>query len=229
MLIDTTEKKEIAELILGLRQNTSRKSTLQLALESAKFHLGIKGTDDINYMKFSFRHNLVGQAKNGINTDLCSDEAELFSALLLYLNALEQIGTLFCKEEEVENGIKKAISAFCPKTFGEDETKAIKNLRNSLAHNFGLVNYNQRNKKPTEKFTICFDDKEEIIVELPKRKWEGSFKDKSDDAQCKIYVFPLIRMIEQIISKVKKQYKNDTLSFAIEDLEEIKARFTIKI
>ena len=61
MLIDTTEKKEIAELILGLRQNTSRKSTLQLALESAKFHLGIKGTDDINYIKFSFRHNLVGQ------------------------------------------------------------------------------------------------------------------------------------------------------------------------
>lgn len=228
MLIDTTEKKEIAELILGLRSDEKRKSTLQLALESAKFHVGIDNGSKLDQATFFFRHHLVERIQEETSLDRCSDEAELFSALLLYLNVLEQIGALFCNDKDY-GSIVNAFNAFVPDKLNKEEICAVKNLRNSLAHNFGLVNYNQRTKKPTVKFSICFTDDKETIVELPRRKWNGSFDDKSDETQCKIYAFPLIKWIEQILIEVKERFKSGTLSFAIEDLEEIKARFTIII
>ncbi|MFC2358434.1 hypothetical protein [Porphyromonas endodontalis] len=249
MSIDTIEKKKIAGLILGLEPDETRKSTLQLALENARHHIGIKDGEKPRGCSFNFRHDLVeklessrgrcsDEAEHETNEEnsfndrygRCSDEAEIFCGLLLYLNVLEQIGTLFCKDENETNGIKKAIKAFSTKKFNKLEIKAIKDLRNSLAHNFGLVGYDTKNKKPTMKFTICiyFSDEIQTIVELPKPEWDGSFSDKSDETQCKIYAFPLFNLVEEVIEEVKKQYKSDKLQFAIGDLEEIKSRFTIR-
>ena len=228
MSIDTIEKKKIAGLILGLEPDETRKSTLQLALENARHHIGIKDGEKPRGCSFNFRHDLVEKLES--SRGRCSDEAEIFCGLLLYLNVLEQIGTLFCKDENETNGIKKAIKAFSTKKFNKLEIKAIKDLRNSLAHNFGLVGYDTKNKKPTMKFTICiyFSDEIQTIVELPKPEWDGSFSDKSDETQCKIYAFPLFNLVEEVIEEVKKQYKSDKLQFAIGDLEEIKSRFTIR-
>ena len=222
MLIDTTEKKEIAELILGIRIHESRKSTLQLALECGRFHLGIDNNSNINEHAFNLRHNLIEQIQDKIIVDKCSDQAEIFAALLLYLNAMEQIGTLFCHK----NGIENAIKTFGPEKFSNQKINAIKNLRNSLAHNYGLVNFNPITKKPTVKFTIYLD-RNEAIVELPKKNWDGSYKDKYEETQCVIYAFSLLDLMKQTYDGVINKYKEGSLLFAIDDLEEIKARFTI--
>ena len=128
MSIDTIEKKKIAGLILGLEPDETRKSTLQLALENARHHIGIKDGEKPRGCSFNFRHDLVeklessrgrcsDEAEHETNEEnsfndrygRCSDEAEIFCGLLLYLNVLEQIGTLFCKDENETNGIKKLL------------------------------------------------------------------------------------------------------------------------
>lgn len=225
------EEKEIAELILGIKKSNDRISTLQLALESAKFHLGFK--DDDNHKDegpdiFSFyqRNDDLNPSDDETYIIRCSNESELFTALFLYLNILEQIGLLFCEDTSENNNVINAINKF-DSQINSEERFAIKNLRNSLAHNFGLVNYNPANKKPTHKFTIDWGDKSKKVIELPIKKWDGNYADKSEETSYIVNAFALIKLVHQIINEVITQYKNNTLSFAIEDLEEIKARFTI--
>lgn len=246
MSTDTNEKKQIAELILGIKNDPKRKSTLQLALEIARFHLGMDVSDKVpnnedrnnntfpNYGDFITRHHFVERIKENASIDRCSDEAELFTALFLYLNVLEQIGTLFCKDEK--NGIEKAIETFSSQELPAQDIKEIKNLRNSLAHNFGLINL--KNQSPTIKYTISIDYHEtnssnnavsNCIIQLPKNEWSKDWSDKSDETSCTIYAFPLMRLCEDIIKEVVERCKEDKLTFAIEELEEIKARYTILI
>lgn len=225
------EEKEIAELILGIKKLKNRISTLQLALESAKFHLGFK--DDDNHKDegpdiFSFyqRNDDLNSSDDETYIIRCSDESELFTALFLYLNILEQIGLLFCKDTLKKNGTKKALEKFDSQINSEERT-AIINLRNSLAHNFGLVNYDPKTKKTTHKYTIDMANKSEKVIKLPRQTWDGNYADKSEETSCIVNAFALIKLVHQIINEAITQYNNNTLSFAIEDLEEIKAKFTI--
>ena len=221
------EEKEIAELILGIKKPTNRISTLQLALESAKFHLGIKDNEVPNLAAFNMRHNYLEQIIDNTPIIRCSDESEIFTALFISLNILEQIGILFCPPTTNNNNIDKALDKFTPDIL-PDERKAIQNLRNSLAHNFGLVNYNTRHNRPTLKYIINIGgDKSEKVVQLPRQTWDGNYANKSEETSCIVNVFPLMKLVHQIINGAITHYNNDTLSFAIEDLEEIKARFTI--
>lgn len=231
MEINTSEKKEIAELILGLRKSEKRKSTLQMALLSARYHTGITKQGGMPTKDtFWLRHNLEDKLLKGEDIDILPDESELPSSLTLYLICLEQLGTLFCEDGDGDNnGIFKSIACFSPKKFKSEEIEAIKNLRHSLAHNFGLVSFNS--KKPTDtkyKYIIYYNDSEKNdIVRLPDKPWDGDWSDKSERTSCLIYAFSLMRLIEQIILRIQTRYKENKLEFAIKDLEEIKARFTV--
>lgn len=232
IFMDNNEK-EIAELILGISKPKDRKSTLQLALESANFHLGIKDDDEHkdegpNILSFDLRNDNFNQSDDETYNIRCNDESELFTALFLYLNILEQIGLLFCKDTSEKNNTIKALKKFDSQINREERT-AIKNLRNSLAHNFGLVNYNSKTNKPTHKYTIDMGDEREKVIELPTKEWDGNYADKSKETSCIIYIYPLMKHIHSIFKKAKAQYLNNELSFAIDNIEEIKSRFTIKV
>lgn len=225
-------EKEIAKLILGILENHERNSTLQLALECARFHLGIKKNEKPNYNAFQSRHNFVEKILHDNkkqssyeDLDMVSDNAEIFSALMLYLNVLEQIGTLFCKTSKKKYcPIINAITDFYPKEMQDKEKQAIKNLRNSLAHNFGLVNL--KGKSPTHKYTICFQNEGKKIIELPKTKWNKDYTDQSEKTSCLVYAFPLMTLVEDILSEIIKKYKQNKLKFAM-PIEEVKSRFTV--
>ena len=147
---------------------------------------------------------------------------DAFSALSLYLIALDQLGHLFVKgKESVKVGeiLKKAkISEFG----NEDIRKAIKQLRNSLCHNFGLAN----NRKPFYKFTLDFND-ENKIIELPMKVWDGNWSDKMKETQTTVHIFPLCNAIEKAINSVITQYEQGEIQCVISDIEEVKSRFTV--
>lgn len=236
MKIDTEEKKDLAEIILGINQDPHRKSTLNLALESAYSHLGTSKLEDVNDLTFAMRHKRHHRIMNNEEEDINSDESELFTALLLLLVSLEQIGVLFCKKDEIckGNGIKRAIKTFISNKLDDNEIRAISNLRNSLAHSFGLVNMpkNANSYKPT-KYSIVLsleEKKDTKILRLPIIPWTGNWKCKNEeDTSCIIYAYPLIRFIMSIINTVKDRYRSGQLEFALEDIEEIRTRFTILI
>lgn len=218
------DENELKELILGLTSNPNRKSTLQLALEVARRNCGIKEDGTINDMVFGYRNDSVNLIMEGRNPLCNSDEADLFSSLLIYLNCLEQIGTLFCGKSNVKNGIIRTIKTYSPDLLSDEKQKALKNLRNSLAHNFGLVNITP-NGKPISKYMLIYA-KDNDIIKLPQVKWNGDFFNKAEETSIKVYVYSVIELVETIIRKLKEDYKNGQLEFAI-DVEEVKSRFTI--
>lgn len=68
-------------------------------------------------------------------------------SLLLYLICLEQFGNLFCVKKSDSNGIIKVLQQYSTQKLNDRQLAAIKNLRNSLCHHFGLVCNNKYEKK----------------------------------------------------------------------------------
>lgn len=216
------DNSEILECILGIKELPNRKSCLQLALESARFHLGRdKVTGKGNDACFYFRQNKVDEIEKGFQQEKNTDEADLFSGVILYLIILEQLGTIFdCSpNNHIINILKRYADGL-----SMGEIKAIKNLRNSLAHNYGLVAYNPKDK-PICKFILSFSI-ETNVVKKSIVKWNKKFDNKSDDCSILIYVFPLIDLVEDIITKIIKEFQNKKLSCRLSK-EELEARFTI--
>ena len=224
-------ESDLIETILGIRKAPDRKGTLQLALESARFHCGIQENGNIGNFTFITRQQYIDKLMKGVEIKRPSDEADLFSALLQYFICLDQIGTLFYIEDKIDksdtNGIINAINMFSSINLSKRELEALKNLRNSLGHAFGLVNVDMSKKNATHKFLLNFKDEYESVISLPSRKneWNGDYLDKNEETSTIIYVFPLIRFIEETIANVIEEYKKGTLRFIC--MEEIKARFTI--
>ena len=214
------ERKKLLELILGLRKESNRKSTLQLALEKARHSCGVAEDGSIDDIAFGFRQNREMILSAGLTDCLCTDEADLFNALLLYLNILEQLGVLFCGNGK---GIKEAINEFSCNKDGQ----ILRKLRHALAHNFGLVNVDPNNNyKPTTKFILSFDETSNEVVSKPERRWSGDYSNKSDETSTTVYVFPFIRMAEKIINNVKKLALDGEYELKL-DQDEIESRFTI--
>lgn len=226
----TTNKQRILNLVLGLASDDHRKSTLQLALEQARHLIGYTKEKGVSIAGYKCRGLNITEKDGHITADRIEDNrskddidvCDAFSALSLYLIALDQLGHLFVKgKESVKVGeiLKKAkISEFG----NEDIRKAIKQLRNSLCHNFGLAN----NRKPFYKFTLDFND-ENKIIELPMKVWDGNWSDKMKETQTTINIFPLCNAIEKAINSVITQYEHGEILCVISDLEEIKSRFTL--
>ncbi len=143
--------------------------------------------------------------------------------LLLYLICLEQFGKIFCKNKKNSdtNGIFKVLQQYSPKKFDDEQLKAIKNLRNSLCHHFGLVCNNMHEKKDYQnyKFILSFVENDEAVI-CPEKEWDGSYDnlsspvsmDKFDiQTSFQISVPSLIDIFKKTIENIRDAYNTNKL------------------
>lgn len=212
------QTNEIKEFLESFLDENNLYSTLIMALRSARKHTGA--------------NIFTGTPEKGLYTEEILGNSlyvsEYFTGITLYLILLEQIGILFCKKDKdiggLENGIKVALKSFS--SLSSNQINAILALRNTLAHNFGLATVKNKHRKQHYKFCLKYDD--EIPVVTINQKWDGDYKDKSDDTITAIGVPQLCALIEDIFKNLKVELQKDNLELLIQDLDEIKARFTVR-
>ena len=216
-------ENDLIEIILGLKKDPQRRSTLQLALNSARFYCGYNPNTEYTKASFILRQGIIEKDIPDSLIDKNIDEGDLFTSLFLYLNCLEQIGNLF-SNSKTKYGIDYALSGYSE--LKEKERTAIRCLRNSLAHSFGLVNYNNLIHLRF-KYTLSYEDSKSSIVQLPSTMW-NDFSDKSEQSYTIIYIIPFIRMSESIMKKVVNDFYDGYLKLGC-NIEEAKARYTFVI
>lgn len=233
--MEQNDEEMLFKLILGLPSDDKpnqptfdphRRSTLQMGLQVARFlyHCSSEKIDEKLF-------HSISRLKISHNGLIPRDESFIMSSLLLYLNCLEQVGTIF--GDKSHYGSDNAIELFFnqDKTkIKEEEKKAIRNLRNALAHSVGLVNVDN-NDKPQQKFLLDFSRQEKHeVVEIPSTedKWQKDYKDKNPKSSVKIYVVNLIDMIETIIANAQSQYQNGDITLK-RSFDEVQTRYTIRV
>lgn len=197
------EKKELLELILGIRIKNGMKSTLQLALQSARHYCGYTLGIPFSRKEFDLRQG---------GTQL-NDEGDMFAAILLYLIALEQLGTLFY---DAKNGIEKVLECT---SFSKEEKEAISHLRHGLAHSYGLA-IQSESGKTRYLYCIDFHDSTSIL--------SVSYEKAKNIYNSTVFAIPFILFVEQHVEKIKKEYICGKLNCDIE-LDILKARYTIYV
>jgi hypothetical protein len=214
-----TDQKFI-ESLLDINQPMSvelnRLSTISILLRGAR--------------KLSGRDLLTGiYLRSEINFENFTDQiyhSNQFSGLINYLIFLEQIGSIFELKSRKKNGIHIALENFS--FLSSQQIVAIRALRNSMTHNFGLASeIIPENKGKRHKFTLSIE-RNANIVSLPKNKWEGDFTDKSEQSNTIIYIIDLSDLVENIYSQLKTEVSSNNIKIALKNgLDELKARFTI--
>lgn len=229
------EHEEIINLLSSTKSNVEgRLSTLQMALNVARSLSRYNdshyvGDNEYSYQYFQCARCSKDDDPRGITFPTSIPESEIFVALLLYLISLEQLGEIFCKAEDGSdtNGIAKILYKHCC-CLNERQIDAIKNLRHSLAHNFGLVSVPISEKYDSFKYTLVFDNyTKDKIVELPKKMWERkAWDDKSEETSTKIYPINLIKLVECVIRRVLLGVTSSETQLNL-DIDEIKTKYTI--
>ena len=154
-----------------------------------------------------------------------------FSGLAMYLIAIDCIGCLFenstiTPKIENNNSIIRALKSFS--SLDDERIEAVKDLRNTLAHNFGLATESKGGAKKTmHKFTLSFSDKAEAI-KLPKKDWDGDYDDKKQRRSTIIGVSSFCDLTESIIANVYSCYESGSLKLRIDE-NEAKSRFTVLV
>lgn len=222
-------KKELLEIILGIKSDHKQKGTLQLALNSARFYCGYMG-GNYSLKDFKVRQGYIEKVVADCDLTFNSEEGDLFSSLYLYLNCIEQIGNLFYSSEK-GNAIRKAIESLTPNILSHDEITAIKALRNALAHRLGLMGTvkDEKRKSLFFKFSLHFSERSDNkILKLPLYPWNGDFKDKREETSTMVYVFNFIKMAETVIANARKAFQDQKLVCLL-PIEELETRYTILI
>lgn len=237
------DKDDLFKLILGLPKDDTtsepyfdfhRKSTLQMGLQVARFLYAWMSDNLPNGQIFNPINKLkIASCFKQEGIQIPTEDGFYMTSLLLYLNCLEQIGSLF---KDDEHGIHRAINEFHNNSTNrkldvvtEDELTAIRNLRNSLAHNLGLANIKPNTNVATHKYTLDYSNKNSSrIVDLPPIPFNGDYTDKREETSVKIYVPALIEMVEGVIAEVQNRFKSGTLKADESRFAEIQTRFTIR-
>lgn len=215
------------DTILELRTDYSRKSCLMMAIRSARYLTGrdIETGKTMGIMEMET--NLL--MKDAVSIPWLENE-QFFAGIAMYLIALDSIGCIFNNTEkypEKKNGIGRALECFS--SLDGDRIDAIIDLRNTLAHNFGLatevMKSNGQIKEQKHKYTLSFSDDTEAI-ELPKTEWNGDYSNKDEKYSTKIGVSSFCNLVEEIIANVHNCYETGNLELRISD-DEAKARFTV--
>ncbi len=200
-----------------------RNSCLVNALEDARFLSG--------------RH-----PKTGINREIVwvnMNEKEMnekvvyasnsFLGLIGYLILLDMIGSIFVAKK---NTIYKTLEKFS--TLNDKERDVVVALRNSLTHNYSLINipfYKQEDETKLHKFELIYLDTP-FVISIPSElnKWKRKdFNNKNDESNTQIGVKKLIDEFEKVYSNLKEEYNNGNVSLSNGiSVEELKSRFTIR-
>ena len=214
--------------ILGLKRVKNRRSCLLMAIRSARY---LTGRDLITGKAIGICEMEYTILKNDDVTTLQLYNEHFFSGLAMYLIAIDCIGCLFdnltiTPKTENNNSIIRALKSFS--TLDDERIEAVKDLRNTLAHNFGLATESKGGAKKTKhKFTLSFSDKAEAI-KLPKKDWDGDFGNKKQSCSTIIGVSAFCNLAESIIANVYDSYEKGLLKLRVSE-EQVKARFTVLV
>jgi hypothetical protein len=232
------EKEIIKQFVLGKDMGNGRESCLMKALEDARRLYAkeelwrIINAPDFDCLSIDKRIELVKRMEIS------------FLSLIGYLISLDLIGTVFAEPKtkpktkpktETKTNITNAIINAI-ETFGSPELKeckyAVNALRNSLAHNYGLVNtpYKLENDKESlHKFTLSEEENNDGNIFDRKQEWErGNWKDKNENSSTVVNVRKLIKEIENLIENLQEKAKNGKLPIYLDgNINELYARFTI--
>lgn len=215
------EENHIIKDLLSLKvTKDGSRSCLTMALKSARRHTGR------NPFTADFTNSLV----NDEIFESDSLHSEYFTGLTIYLILLEQIGCIFKKkgynEGAKSNGIRIALENFSKSD--KDLINAIRALRDSLVHNFGLTNSENprsKNKGQLFKFTLLFNNSTRAI--LPNLKWSGDYNDINESNNSIVGVQELCELVESVFLNLVIEFEKDNVELRIKNINELKARFTI--
>lgn len=156
-----------------------------------------------------------------------------FIGIINYLLFLEMIGEIFklkSFQTKKTNNIYKSLKQF-DNSITERDIYTIIALRNSIAHNYALVNIPRNQKENSlkrHKFTIDNSDSCTSIIQYPKSNWNGDFCDKSVDSSTIVSSIQLINHIELVYQNLVRGINDDSIELSLsKGVEELKARFTI--
>lgn len=220
----------IIETILGLRHEDNRKSCLLMAIRSARYLTG--RNVDLGNAKGIRDMELDVLMKDDVTTYWLDNEF-FFSGLAMYLIAIDCIGCLFDNTTvlsgEKDRSICRALESFS--SLDKARIEAVNDLRNTLAHNFGLATEKMlpkgNPKKYKHKFTLSFSDDAEAI-KMPTTEWDGDYDNKEETTSTIIGVAAFCELMESIIANVYECNKKGQLKLRISE-NEAKARFTVLI
>lgn len=192
--------------------NESRVSTLLIALRGARKLCG-RSLDT---------GDLIDEDKKLDKLIEELEEGRYYSALFIgltnYLVLLDLLGFVFTKQKNIKNipkdGIMNALNSFTDLT--PNEKKAIKALRNSLAHNFGLANKDYN-------FSLSYQYENMMEIARPPTVKKGESRQK---ILININEVELCTFIESIYTKVVNHHKKDEIYLTMTELQ-VKNRFTI--
>jgi hypothetical protein len=214
------DKNFIKKFANSIEIETNRYSCLMIALQDAR---KITGRDIIN---------------GNINNDILENGQSFlnpysFIGVVNYLLILELIGEIFRLKKFTTNkktNIYKTLKQFST-SLNDKDIDTIIALRNSLAHNYGLINipyYKKEYSTKLHKFTLVNDNTTDLI-KYPIQKWNLDYSDKSDDTSTQISVIKLQDLIESVYKNLIIEIENDTVELALDEkTNELKARFTIR-
>lgn len=216
--------------------NYLKKFTRSIKIESHRYSCLMLALQDAR--KIAGRNILNGQITNDIlENDQSFMNPYSFVGVVNYLLILELIGEIFRLKTfstNKSNKIYKALKQFSASdmtmtSLNERDIDTIIALRNSLAHNYGLINIPSEKEKKTKlhKFILLNNDNSELI-KYPMQIWNEDFADKSEETSTQISVIKLQDLVERVFLNLTTEIENDTVDLALEKgLDELKARFTI--
>ena len=211
------DKEFIKKFSTSLEIETNRYSCLILALHDARKI----AARDIN-------GNIPG---NILENDQSMLNPYSFIGVINYLLILDLIGEVFCLKTfstTSTNNIYKALKQFSNSK--DNDISTIIALRNSLAHNYGLVNIpvdSKENASKRHKF-ILINSKTNDLIKY-QTLWDGNYSDKSDDSSTQISIIKLQDLIETVYNNLVIGIEQDTVDLALKKgLDELKSRFTVR-
>lgn len=160
-----------------------------------------------------------------------------FIGIINYLLILDMIGEIFrintiAINKNKTSNIYKALKQFAS-SMDDKDIDTIIALRNSLAHNYGLINIPINKKEipaKQHKFTIS-NSETSVLIEYPSTGiWRGDFLDKSENSSTIISYKGVVDLVEHVYFTLKSECEKGSLVLALKkDIQELKARFTIII
>jgi len=199
----------------------NRYSCLIIALEDSRMLTGR------NLENGKYDLNILRNDKTFLNPNS-------FIGIINYLLFLEMIGEIFRLKSfktNKTNNIFKALKQF-GNSIPENDINTIIALRNSLAHNYGLINtpkYSKENPTKRHKFIIDNSDDCLVLIKYPTKKWDGDYTDKSDDSSTIVSSIKLIELIESIYRNLRNEIDKNSIELSLKGgIEELKSKFTIR-
>jgi hypothetical protein len=111
----------------------------------------------------------------------------------------------------------------------DKEINTIIALRNSMAHNYGLINIPRPSERETKlhKF-ILLNGENNCLINFPYTTWNGDFSNKEEANSTTISISKLIELIEKTHKELIRQIKADNIVLRLsKGKEELNSRFTI--